>query len=627
MNKKNFSLSIMILYVLLSALSFGVSQAQYTDQNAQILFVSPNGNDLNDGTINQPLASIQHAIDIASPGTTIQLRNGIYYEAFNVNRSGNQADGYIKITPYASEHAIIDGSRINAKVASDELIRIEGQSYIQIEGLEFRNLNLEYARGIYILNGSHDIIISGNTFHDINTTKLEKDNFGGANAITVKSYDEKLRNYNLTIENNHIYDCILGFSEALVLSGNTTDFTIAHNTINHVTNIGIDIAGHYGEYKGNPDTNQARNGLIDSNLLIDCKSDYGSGAASGIYVDGGRDLVVSNNVVTDSDYGITLGCETPGKTVSGVTVTSNVVYKNQKSGIAIGGYKEGLGSVIDCDITLNKTYKNNLAGKSYQSEITLKISENIEITDNIFYSSQTQKPNFSRDKKYYPILYNELPAKNITLANNIYFSSAGMNDTYFRWQDREYIGFTAYKAATNLDLSSKFYDPLFKMPERGDLNLEPFKSPIKLDGSNSDWVENIPFYVSPKELSIFSVTNDMRSLYLIYEPIHSDGIISIYLDTDHSASTGYKTYRWQNAGVDYLIENNILYKYIGNGSDWAFQRIMHTEYAFGDSASEYKVPLSSMDIASGNRIRIGIISKTNFQLPSRLLPMSSFNVQ
>ncbi len=627
MKKKMISLSLVTLYILLSAISLGESQLEYNDNNSQTLFVSPKGNDLNDGTINKPLASIQHAINIASPGTSIQLRNGTYYETLTVTNSGNKTDGYIKISSYKLEHAIIDGSKVDAKVESDELLRIEGQSYIQIEGLEFRNLNLEYARGIYILNGSHDIILRGNTFHDINTTKLDKNNFGGANAITVKSYDEELTNYNLAIENNIIYNCTLGFSEALVLSGNTTDFHVTHNTINAVSNIGIDIAGHYGDYKGDPNTNQARNGLIDGNILIDCKSDYGSGAASGIYVDGGRDLIISNNTVTDSDYGITLGCETSGKTASSITVTSNTVYKNRKSGISVGGYEEEVGSVIDCKILSNRTYKNNFAGISSQGEITVKISENIEIADNIFYSSQTQKPNFSEDKIFYPILYNVLPTKNITFSRNIFFSSAGMDETYFRWNDMEYVGFDNYKTATALDLSSEFYDPLYKRPEKGDLGLAPFKNAIKIDASNSDWIEKTPFYMPPKELSIFSVTNDIRSLYLIYEPVNSDGVISIYLDTDHSASTGYRTYRWKDSGIDYLIENNTLYKYIGDGSEWSFQKMMSIEYAFGDSASEYKIPLSAINCTSGNNIRIGTISKTDFQLPSKGFPMASFDIK
>lgn len=439
------------------------------DPYEHAIYVSPNGSDSNDGTIASPLATVQHALELASPGTSVVLRRGVYYENISIPKSGDQANGYIKIIPYNREHAVIDGSKTSSDDDSNQLIRIENKSYIDIEGLEFRNLNLDYAKGIYILNGSRHIVIKGNSFHNINTTKLNSNGFGGANAISVKSYDENFTNYDLIIDSNEIYDCILGYSEALVLSGNTVDFKVTHNTIRNVSNIGIDIAGHYGDYHGNADTNQARHGVIEDNTVINCKSDYGNGDASGIYIDGGRNVNVRNNIVTNCDYGITIGCEAPGKTASEIDVISNIVYKNQKSGISVGGYSIEVGSVTDCRIASNKTYKNNLSGTSYQSEINIKVCKGVDISGNTFYGAQTDKPDFSTDKLFYPVLYNVLPSKNVTFSKNVYFTKAGINNTYFRWNDTEYIGFDNYQNQTALDLSSEFYNPLFTDPENGKL--------------------------------------------------------------------------------------------------------------------------------------------------------------
>lgn len=470
-------LTIIPCFIMAFPLSVGDVKAESFAENntyEHAIYVSPNGSDSNEGTIESPLATVQHALDLASPGTSVVLRSGVYYENITITKSGDRTNGSIKLTPYKQEKAIIDGSKTDPEDNSNQLIRIENKSYISIEGLEFRNLNLNYAKGIYILNGSRHIVIKGNTFHDLNTTKIDPDDFGGASAISIKSYDENYTNYDLTIDSNEIYDCVLGYSEALVLSGNTVDFKVTHNTIRDVSNIGIDIAGHYGDYYGNPATNQARDGVVEDNMVINCKSNYGSGAASGIYIDGGRNVIVTNNIVTDCDYGITIGCETPGKTASEINVTSNTIYKNEKSGIAVGGYSTEVGSVTDCKITSNKTYKNNLSGTSYQSEISIKVCKNIDISGNTFYGAQTTTPDFSTDKRFFPILYNVLPSENVTLFNNVYYAKAGINNTYFRWNDQEYIGFHNYKEQTSLDLSSRFYNPQFTDPENGNLQIKRF---------------------------------------------------------------------------------------------------------------------------------------------------------
>lgn len=628
MRKLILSSTIIVCFFMTFVLSMGEVQAESTTTSNQYkIYVSPTGNDSNDGTIERPLATVQHALDLASPGTSVILRHGVYYENITINKSGNQENGYIKIIPYKGEHAAIDGSKTIPNGGANYLIRIEKKSYIHIEGLEFRNLNLDYAKGLYILNGSQYIVVKDNSFHDINTTKLDPDDFGSANAISVKSYDENLTNHDITIDSNQIYNCVLGFSEALVLSGNTVDFQVTNNTINNVTNIGIDIAGHYGDYHGDPATNQARHGVVEGNLVINCKSDYGSGAASGIYIDGGRNVIVKNNIVTDCDYGITIGCETPGKTASKIDVTSNIIYKNQKSGISVGGYSTEVGSVTDCRITSNKTYRNNLSGTCYQSEMSIKVCEDIEISGNTFYGAQTNIPDFSKDKTFYPILYNTLPAKNVTLSKNVYFTWAGIHSTYFRWNDEAYIGFKNYKNQTSLDLSSEFYDPLFTNPERGDLKFKHFDPLIKVDASNINWIKYVDFYLPLKILITFTVTSDARSLYLIYESTNSDNDISIYIDSDVSASTGYKISKWKNAGADYLIENGILYKYTGNGDTWSFHRIMNIQQTVGASASKYQIPLSLIDAFSGKNIGIGTISKMKVQLPSKSLPMYSFFIK
>jgi len=54
---------------------------------AQTYYVNTSGSNSGDGSIGDPWLTIQYAIDNVSPGSTIQLADGIYNESLNVNIS------------------------------------------------------------------------------------------------------------------------------------------------------------------------------------------------------------------------------------------------------------------------------------------------------------------------------------------------------------------------------------------------------------------------------------------------------------------------------------------------------------------------------------------------------------
>src|SRR5262249_51334716 len=73
--------------------------------NAAILYVSTTGNDSNPGTINAPVASLNKANNLASPGDTIYLRGGSYTAARYVYCD---KDG-LTISSYPGEQAVLVG--------------------------------------------------------------------------------------------------------------------------------------------------------------------------------------------------------------------------------------------------------------------------------------------------------------------------------------------------------------------------------------------------------------------------------------------------------------------------------------------------------------------------------------
>ena len=74
-----------------------------------IFYVSPQGNDSNQGnSINSSLKTIQKAVDLAMPGSTILIRGGIYRETVTTSRSG-ELMAPITIQNYDNEKVTVSG--------------------------------------------------------------------------------------------------------------------------------------------------------------------------------------------------------------------------------------------------------------------------------------------------------------------------------------------------------------------------------------------------------------------------------------------------------------------------------------------------------------------------------------
>ncbi|MFC1752267.1 LamG-like jellyroll fold domain-containing protein [Thermoproteota archaeon] len=74
-------------------------------------YVSTAGNDLNDGSIDSPWATIQHAADIVAADDTVYVRGGMYHQEVIIN-TGGTPDAPITFSSYPGETAILDGSQL-----------------------------------------------------------------------------------------------------------------------------------------------------------------------------------------------------------------------------------------------------------------------------------------------------------------------------------------------------------------------------------------------------------------------------------------------------------------------------------------------------------------------------------
>jgi len=320
---KNF---LIVAFALLAVLKVSAQTNFYVDGML--------GDDANAGTsLGTAWKTIQKACNTATPNSVVQIKGGTYNENVVVNVSGTLGND-ITIKNYLNEVVLIDGTGTEEST----MLTVTNKNYLNFQNLIIQNLTVNDAQGILVettgLNSSTGLSFKNITIKNINWTNnaetipSETDNaqgfiaYGGNGGIT-----------NLTIDSCHLFNNILGFSEAMALDGNINGFTIRNCLIHDNTNIGIDIAGNY-LVSSNPLTDCARNGVISNNICYKNISLYATSA--GIYVDGGKNVVIEKNKCYENGWGIEVGCE-EDVTTDSIIVKNNLIFNNEQAGLAVGG--------------------------------------------------------------------------------------------------------------------------------------------------------------------------------------------------------------------------------------------------------------------------------------------------
>lgn len=430
---------------------------------ASEIFVSPQGANSNRGEINSPLKNIQNALMLAIAGDKIILRAGIYKEEINFPKSN------LTLKNYPGELAILDGTGLTPGKIQEAMILIENKSDVTVEGLTIRNYQSKsrsiVPNAIRVEGAGKNLSILNNKIYGIKTNYTRKG--GNAHAISVYGTQAPEALQNIRIENNEIFDLKLGSSEAVVVNGNVDGFVIKNNYIHNSNNIAIDAIGFEGS---SPDSkyDQARSGLIFGNVIHAVSSRgnpaYGNSvSAGGIYVDGGRDIIIDSNTVYDSDIGVEIASEHRGKSTSNVIVRNNVLSFNRMAGVAMGGYDSARGITENCLIINNTFYKNN--SEDLGGEIFLQFyTHNNVIKNNIIVAGNYNK-----------FFTNGDSSGNVgnVLDHNLYYSS-NPKTASFEWKNLTYVGLATFQKSTNLDMHSLYADPLFENESQG--NFRPLSS-------------------------------------------------------------------------------------------------------------------------------------------------------
>ena len=674
---KGSFLAFLSLAIIVSYLPHNI-QASHTPNS---YYVSVNGSDSNDGSDRAPWRTIQYGINQLNAGDTLYVREGVYYESLTINKKGRELEGYITVQAYPGEKAVISGKDSNFR----RLVSFENAHYIIFDGFELRDLittdSGNSLSGIRISDASSNIYIQNNNLH-----RIEHQSKVSANANGIRVYgDNIIPIKNVSILNNTLSNLILGSSEALTIVGNVDGFVVANNTLTNNNNIGIDVAGFYGTCATNGCDDQPRNGLVSGNSVSysDTLTNpmYGGGmSAAAIYVDGGRDTIIEGNFVSHSNFGFSISSEQANKKASGIIVRNNIMYKNHRAGLVIGGSSRDNGGATDNSIVNNNFILNNTINDGY-GEITYQhhAVENI-VMNNIFYGSNgTPLVHHARTTSF----------KNHT-DYNIYFTENNGNPLW-RYNDVALTVFSDYQKASSQDQNSLVIDPMFQDVLEMNFNLSalspaidkgnliaqvgmvdyigsnrivgnqidigayeatqiveatptsvPMPTPIPtiipvtptsignetpapitptpidensvitIDGFLDDW-DHIPALSlgtsNVKELKAL-LSNDMLYVALKGQLLKEKGQLYVFLP--ELTDVTFNVPHWSNKQAHYLIENGILYKYTGNGSDWKWLKVKSlstNEVVISNNAIEYAILINDLSTSYNGKIEIGYIWK------------------
>ena len=430
-------------------------------------FVSTTGLDSNVGSLAAPWRTIQKAANTVAPGDTVSILAGTYAERVAI--SGKRATAGQPIvfrTLPGDAMAAIDQTGVTPPNGTSAVLTITNCDYVTVRNLEVRNYkttaDTKTPIGILVNGDGSGVKLLGCKVHDIWQSNAALNNFN-ANGFGILVYgDASLPIANFVLDGCEVSALRTGASESVVLNGNVTGFSVTNNLVHDCNNIGIDFIG----FEGTAPTaalDQARNGVCSGNTVwnIDSKfnpaygGNFGAGggnatrSAPGLYVDGGRDIVMERNHVYSSNFAVSLGSEHLGKVTSNVAVRNNLLHHCHVGGIVLGG-SDNLqnGGATGCTITNNTLYENDTTGTGGGQVSIQNFVTTTTIRQNIIVCNASTAQFVLKDNTTGSFSANAIDW-------NLY-SGAASNAVEFIWNNSAKATFTAWKTASAQDANSFF---------------------------------------------------------------------------------------------------------------------------------------------------------------------------
>jgi hypothetical protein len=415
-------------------------------------YVDTNGSNSNTGAFSSPWATLQYAAYQTHPGDTVFLRGGTYPAQFIILQNSGTEGNPVTFKNYPQENPILDGS----VYTNQTMLLIKDLSHIVIDGLTFKGLKGDTALALFITGISSNITVKNCTFTNLKENTISPYSpTGNLLPLKVCGSSNLFPITNISINNNHVYDCKTGYSEGISISGNVDGFVVENNLVHDISNIGIVAAGFYNSCA---QQKQARNGIIRNNKVYRCRFPNlaVNATAAGIYIDGARNVVAEKNLVYECQVGIQIGSEVLGGTANNDTIRNNVTYNNDRWGIGIGAneYPEKTGKVQNSALLNNTVFSNGSKNADYPEsdwygELNLTYAENSTVQNNIFYANT--------HNRLYTISYFNMTGNSIN--HNLVYANQDVSPIVKR--NFASMNWSTYKSVSGHDANSIFDNPNF----------------------------------------------------------------------------------------------------------------------------------------------------------------------
>ncbi len=322
-----------IVLVVILIMPMGLLVPRATAEN--VYYVSPDGDDGNPGTFDQPWRTIQHAVDSVGPGDTIWVRSGIYNERVVIQTSGLPGLP-ITLIGYPGETAVLDGSRLEQRNGIDiggtdywTFQDLVIQDYIQEEERGFGFVSWHNSQGITLRHlefslvgtpikfhtGGEDVLIEDVYGHDYDYVGFDCGPAGPCLGFTLRR--ATMEGNDTAVDGFAVEEGIGILVEDCLAEGHASDgfdFKSDRTTLRRV--ISRDNGGNNIKLWGSD--NSLINGLS-----------YDSGQTNLVLAEGGSYTVINNTIANRTSYGYlaTLGGYETSVPTS-ITLYNNIFYND-----------------------------------------------------------------------------------------------------------------------------------------------------------------------------------------------------------------------------------------------------------------------------------------------------------
>jgi parallel beta-helix repeat protein len=422
-------------------------------------YISPQGDDSNDGSYDAPWQTPQHAADNAPAGATIFLRAGSY-QYFTINRPE------LTFAGYPNEDVTFVGNG-----QEQHTIMIRDTSNITIQGLTIQDNSVDYGTGIHVEN-SQDILIRNNLIR-------AHQGFG----IVIKN------GTNVIVQENELTDNANAIEVRYVSQGVMILNNLVHHNQRDVDSgraaIGINFYYTSGQVT-------AQGNWLWENHTID-RPDPG-GSAFEVYA--ASNILITGNTIWDNETVFETGTDDEKTPCSDITFTRNLVFRGtRQQGLILRCAENSLISHNTFDGLDNYVFALSHFKGEYGASIEgLRIINNIAVDGRVY------------------MIETELPAS-VEIDHNLIYNP-GSDSEY-----GEYIAyvedfgntddFTEFKSWTPYEGDGQSLNPLFVDQVNRDYQLQEFSPAIDagmiLSEPYSGSAPDIGMYEYDKSLLIFPI--------------------------------------------------------------------------------------------------------------------------